>query len=92
MADAVAIGGPSWQQQSGPLVFAPFMANKDHAPADRQWMLHFRQQDQAAPIAPARPAGIEVEARAEGEGEQSQLARSHDPEGSPAEPRQATTA
>jgi len=36
-------GQPTWQQQAGPTVFAPFPENTTYfGNADRQWMLNFR--------------------------------------------------
>ena len=35
----------SWETQAGPSVFAPFAADTDYFPADRQWMLNLRVDD-----------------------------------------------
>jgi predicted enzyme related to lactoylglutathione lyase len=79
-------GGAVWTQQAGPTVFAPFPANSDYFPADRQWMLNLRVEDLGALLASLLDAGIEVERRAEwdmpGIG---RFARIRDPEGNPIE-------
>ena len=31
-----------WQQSAGPTVFAPFKADTDYFPQDKQWMLNLR--------------------------------------------------
>ncbi len=74
-----------WQQQAGPMVFAPFKADSDYFPADRQWMVNFRVDDLTALIASLRIAGIAVETRVEWDGEWGRFARIHDPEGNPVE-------
>lgn len=81
----VTSGGMPWQQQAGPLVFAPFKADSDYFPADRQWMINFRVDDLTALIASLKASGISVETRAEWDGEWGQFARIHDPEGNPIE-------
>ena len=81
----VATGGAPWQQQAGPLVFAPFKADSDYFPADRQWMVNFRVDDLAGLIASLQTAGIAVETRAEWDGEWGNFARINDPEGNPVE-------
>lgn len=85
----LATGGAPWQQQAGPLVFAPFKADSDYFPADRQWMVNFRVDDLTALIASLQTAGIAVETRAEWDGEWGRFARIHDPEGNPIELWQA---
>lgn len=81
----VATGGAPWQQQAGPLVFAPFKADSDYFPADRQWMVNFRVDDLNALIPALQAAGIAVETRAEWDGEWGNFARINDPEGNPVE-------
>ena len=87
----VTCGGTPWQQQAGPLVFAPFPATSDYFPADRHWMVNFRVVDLTAVIAPLRTGGIAVETRADWDGEWGHFAHIHDPEGNPLELWQAPT-
>lgn len=72
----------SWTQQAGPTVFAPFPANTDYFPAERQWMLNLRVEGLDELAAGLTAAGIDVERRSEwdmpGIG---RFARIHDPEG-----------
>jgi len=54
---------PSWWQQQGPTVFAPFPANSEHfTTPDQTWSLNFRVRDLDAMLAQLRAAGVEVEA------------------------------
>jgi glyoxylase I family protein len=78
---------PVWMQAAGPTVFAPFAADTDYFPADRQFMLNFRVDDLDAMIAQLEAAGIAVETRAEWDAhpEVGRFARIHDPEGNPIE-------
>lgn len=75
-----------WDMQAGPSVFAPFAANTDYFPADRQWMLNLRVDDLDGLCASLRAAGIEVTVNPDwdmpGVG---RFARIHDPEGNPIE-------
>ena len=71
-----------WQQQAGLTVFAPFKADTDYFPADRQWMINFRVDDLDALITSLQAAGIAVETRAEWDTpETGRFARIADPEG-----------
>ena len=88
----IATGRDPWQQQAGPLVFAPFPADSDYFPHDRQWMINFRVDDIDALIVALRAAGVSVETRAEWDGEWGRFARIHDPEGNPIELWQAPAA
>ena len=81
----VVAGGAPWQQQAGPMIFAPFKADSDYFPADRQWMVNFRVDDLPALIVSLNAAGIAVETRAEWDGDWGRFARIHDPEGNPVE-------
>ncbi len=81
----VTSGGLPWQQQAGPLVFAPFPAASDYFAADRQWMVNFRVDDLTDLCTSLRAAGIAVETRPEWDGEWGRFARIHDPEGNPVE-------
>ncbi len=76
----------TWRVQGGPVVFAPFPADTDYFPADRQTMVNFRVDDLDGMIARLAAAGIAVETRAEWDGpETGRFARIHDPEGNPIE-------
>lgn len=81
----VTAGETPWQQQAGPTVFAPFPADSDYFPADRQWMINFRVDDLTAVIAHLHAAGVAVETRADWDGPWGRFARIHDPEGNPIE-------
>jgi len=76
-----------WQQQAGLTVFAPFEADSDYFPADRQWMINFRVSDLAGLIRGLREKGVAVETRAEWDAspEVGRFARISDPEGNPIE-------
>lgn len=79
------IGFP-WEQQAGMTVFAPFKADTDYFPADRQWMINLRVDDLDALLAALAAAGIPSETRAEWDTpETGSFARIHDPEGNPIE-------
>lgn len=75
---------PVWVQASGPTVFAPFPADTDYFPEDRQFMLNFRVADLDALLAQLRAAGLDVSHEQEMEGI-GRFARIHDPEGNPIE-------
>ncbi len=75
-----------WQTQGGPSVFAPFKADSDYFPADRQWMLNLRVDDLDGLCATLRAAGIDVITKPEWDMPAvGRFARIHDPEGSPIE-------
>jgi hypothetical protein len=75
-----------WQAAGGPVVFAPFPADSDYFPAERQWMLNLRVEGLDALIAALCEAGVAVETRAEWDSpEAGRFARIHDPEGNPVE-------
>ena len=76
----------SWMVQGGPVVFAPFAANTDYFPAEKQFMLNLRVDDIAGLIDALRAKGIAVETRDEWNDPNVGLfARIHDPEGNPIE-------
>ncbi|NJM84087.1 MAG: VOC family protein [Tabrizicola sp.] len=80
--------GPQvWQQEAGGTVFAPFRADSAYFAADKQWMLNLRVEGLDMMIARLRDSGLEVETRAEwdGDGAYGRFARVHDPEGTPIE-------
>jgi glyoxylase I family protein len=83
----IDMSGGVWMQAAGPTVFAPFKADSDYFPADRQWMINLRVDDLTALMAHLKAAGIAVETRADwdGEGTYGHFARIHDPEGNPIE-------
>lgn len=69
-----------WRTTEGVVVFAPFAAETDYFPADRQFMVNFRVADMSAIVAQLRAAGIEVFNETEMEG-LGRFAHLHDPEG-----------
>jgi catechol 2,3-dioxygenase-like lactoylglutathione lyase family enzyme len=76
----------TWQTQGGPVVFAPFKAETDYFPADKQYMLNLRVSDIDGLIASLTAAGIAVETRAEwNDPSTGKFARVLDPEGNPVE-------
>jgi predicted enzyme related to lactoylglutathione lyase len=76
-----------WQQEAGLTVFAPFKAETDYFPADKQWMINLRVDDLPTLIAQLTAAGIAVETRPTewDSPETGRFARIHDPEGNPIE-------
>ncbi len=74
---------PSWTQQAGETVFAPFPETTDYfGSAKQQWMINFRVRDLDAMVAQLRSRSIEVTVDDEvyPNGRFAQLA---DPEGNP---------
>ena len=75
-----------WNVSAGPLVFAPFKADSDYFPADRQHMLNLRVDDLDAVLAPFHEAGDDVITKDEwNDPAVGRFARGHDPEGNPIE-------
>ncbi len=75
-----------WQVAAGPLVFAPFKADTDYFPAERQYMINLRVDDLDAVLAPFRAAGDEIITKDEwNDPVVGRFARVHDPEGNPIE-------
>ena len=76
-----------WSQDAGMTVFAPFKADTDYFPADRQWMINLRVDDLDALLNTLRAAGIVIETRPDewDTPETGRFARIHDPEGNPIE-------
>jgi predicted enzyme related to lactoylglutathione lyase len=71
-----------WAQQAGPTVFAPFSADTDYFPAEKQFMINFRTDDLDGMIASLKAAGIAVITKEEWDTpETGRFARIHDPEG-----------
>jgi predicted enzyme related to lactoylglutathione lyase len=55
-------GGPVWEQEAGPTVFAPFPADSDHVRRlEQQRAVNFRVRDLDAMVEELRGADIEVE-------------------------------
>lgn len=83
----IAAGSTSvWSQEAGMTVFAPFAADSDYFPADRQWMLNLRVEGLAAMVAALEAAGIAVEQKPEWTAtEYGSFVRLQDPEGNPIE-------
>lgn len=82
------LGLPSfWTQEAGPTVFAPFKADSDYFPAERQWMINLRVDDLDSLLQSLLEAGITSETRpAEWDSaETGRFARIHDPKGNPIE-------
>ncbi len=73
---------PSWWQEAGPTVFAPFPKDTDYfGRAENRWMVNFRVRDLDAMIAQLRSAGIEVVPDAKNPYPNGKFARVYDPEG-----------
>lgn len=71
-----------WNQSAGPTVFAPFKADTDYFPKDKQWMINLRVTDLDGLLAKLRKAQIEIITKAEWDTPQTgRFARIHDPEG-----------
>lgn len=71
---------PSWRQQAGTTVFAPFATDSGYFPADKQFMFNFRVPNLDAMIAQLRTADIEVTVDPETY-PNGRFARLYDPEG-----------
>ena len=75
-----------WDQQAGPTVFAPFDADTDYFPAEKQWMLNLRVDGLDALKAALEATGIEVVTNPEWDAPGvGRFARIHDPEGNTVE-------
>jgi glyoxylase I family protein len=88
--EMLGVGAPEgqwvWAQEAGPTVFAPFPADSDYFPVERQFMLNLRVIGLDALVARLESAGVAVERRAEWDSpEAGRFARIHDPEGRPIE-------
>ena len=86
----LGVGAPEgqfvWSQQAGPTVFAPFKADTDYFPADKQWMHNLRVDDLDGLIADLKAAGVAVTTNPEWDHpDVGRFARIHDPEGNPVE-------
>lgn len=75
-----------WSQGAGLTVFAPFKADTDYFPAEKQWMINLRVEGLDELVGRLAAAGIAAERRAEWDmPETGRFARIHDPEGNPIE-------
>jgi len=82
----LGVGAPEgqfvWDQQAGPTVFAPFKADTDYFPAEKQWMLNLRVEGLDEMMASLRAAGVEIITKAEWDSpEVGRFCRLQDPEG-----------
>ena len=76
----------SWTVQGGPVVFAPFKADTDYFPADKQYMLNLRVSDLDGLLEQLNAKGIAVVTKAEwNDPATGRFARIHDPEGNAVE-------
>ncbi len=76
----------AWLTLGGPVVFAPFKADTDYFPADRQFMINLRVAGLDDLVAALRAADIAIETRAEWDSpEVGRFARLCDPEGNAVE-------
>lgn len=76
---------PSWHQEAGPTVFAPFPESTEYfGPAKPAWMINFRVRDLDRMIVQLESAGIEV-TRDPQQFPNGRFARLHDPAGNPIE-------
>ena len=72
----------SWQTEGGPVIFAPFKADTDYFPADKQFMLNLRVSDIDGLIASLRALSIAVITKPEwNDPSIGKFARLYDPEG-----------
>lgn len=75
----------TWQQESGPTVFAPFEHSTEYfGNAQKQWMVNFRVPKLDAIVKQLRAAGVSVEVDPEPY-PNGRFARIYDPEGNPIE-------
>jgi predicted enzyme related to lactoylglutathione lyase len=84
----LGVGGEwgMWEQQAGTTVFAPFKADTDYVPAERQWMLNLRVDGLDELMGKLRAVEIEVITNPEWDSPGvGRFARIHDPEGNPVE-------
>ena len=76
---------PSWWQDAGPTVFAPFPETTSYfGDGNKMWMMNFRVRNLDLLIAQLQNAGIEVKVDPE-KYPNGRFARLHDPEGNPVE-------
>src|SRR4051794_9191956 len=78
-------GEPSWWQQAGPTVFAPFSeATEYFGDPSNMWMINFRVANLDRMVAQLEAAGIAGKG-GPGKDPHGRFARVHDPEGNPIE-------
>ena len=76
---------PSWHQQAGVTVFAPFPQDTEYfGNPDKLWMINFRVRNLDAMVAQLRAANVQVTVDPK-EYPNGRFARTHDPEGNPIE-------
>jgi catechol 2,3-dioxygenase-like lactoylglutathione lyase family enzyme len=77
---------PSWRQDAGPTVFAPFAETTEYFGPDatKAWMVNFRVRSLDAMVAQLRAAGTSVEIDDQ-QYPSGRFARLYDPEGNPVE-------
>lgn len=81
----LAYDQPSWSQEAGPTVFAPFPADTTYFDRPEQgWMVNFRVRDLDAIVGQLQAAGIAVKLDPESY-PNGRFARTHDPDGNPVE-------
>lgn len=74
---------PSWSQEEGATVFAPFQQDTDYfGRPEQQWMINFRVRDLNAMVKQLEAAGTAVEVDAEAY-PNGRFAQCKDPEGNP---------
>ena len=72
----------TWKVTGGPMVFAPFKADTDYFPADKQHMINLRVTDLDSLLEQLNAAGIDIITKPEWDSpETGKFARIHDPEG-----------
>jgi len=82
----MAAGEFVWDQAAGPTVFAPFKADTDYFPSEKQWMLNLRVDGLDELLGRLKAVGIEIITKEEWDTpETGRFARIHDPEGNPIE-------
>ncbi len=88
-------GEPSWQQEAGTTVFAPFGEKSNYfGDPSKMWMVNFRVRSLDKMVAQLTAAGIAVKVDPQAY-PNGRFARTHDPEGNPIElwePARATAA
>ncbi|MGJ3647501.1 VOC family protein [Sphingomonas sp. GlSt437] len=76
----------TWKTHGGEVVFAPFKADTDYFPVDRQYMLNLKVAGIDAMIDGLRAKGVDVITKPEWDDPHTgKFARIHDPEGNPVE-------
>ncbi len=76
-------GDPSWRQEAGDTVFAPFPETTKYFDAAKVWMINFRVRSLDAMMAQLKAAGVKVDDPQDYP--YGRFARLYDPEGNPIE-------